>query len=267
MIAIISTVLFSYVMAAGPPSAEAAPLVGDPVHGAALLEKLPPVDGAWANTVSDVDALRAIQDGSGGFPQTGTENPLDAWDVLALIRQRNTALSDLLLGADHVLLGSGKLDDNATGRLRDQAKLTDIASDLRVYGLYKLGSDGLTYVDEKESKKRDQLKKNTKVGYVVFVKLAGFKGGGWEAAFALDKDMKVQKALVRAADGTAPAEAQQAAARLVGKGARGRYEPLPLGGTGKMVGELQQPLSNAYLNAAEAVYMYEVAEKEYFAFD
>ena len=47
----------------------------------------------------------------------------------------------------------------------------------------------------------------------------------------------------------------------------GKYEALKPGGGPKVLAELQDPLSDAYLLAAEAVYMYEVDERDYFAFD
>ena len=68
------------------------------------------------------------------------------------------------MGATHVLLMNGKLDENAEKRLKDQAKIkaSALTAERVVFGLYKLDGDdaGLTFVSEKESKKRDKLKKN-----------------------------------------------------------------------------------------------------------
>ena len=46
-----------------------------------------------------------------------------------------------------------------------------------------------------------------------------------------------------------------------------QYAALKAGGAGKAIAELERPLSDAFLLAAEAVYMFEVVERDYFAFD
>ena len=79
--------------------------------------------------------------------------------------------------------------------------------------------------------------------------------------------MKITAAVVRTPAGDAPADLNQAAQRFVGKGARGKYDALKAGGAGKAISELTEPLSDACLAAAEAVYMFEVDERDYFAFD
>jgi hypothetical protein len=254
------------------------PLEGDTLHGEALLKKsgaTARVDGAWLNALTDEQALVALAKGAEGFPRVESANPLDRWDALAFIRSRNTDLRDLVMGANTVLLMNGKLDENAEKRLTEQAKVAAAAlePERRVFGLYKLpekpGDAGaaLAFVGEKENKKRDKLKKNTKVGYVVFVKLPGFRDGKYEAAFAVDKDIHIQHVAIRAPDGAAPVDLNQAAARFLGKGARGQYAQLKAGGAGKAIGELEKPLSDAFLMGMEAVYMFEVKEREYFAFD
>lgn len=254
--------------------AEDRPLLGDVVNGERLLGKSGTdvrVDGAWLNASSDEQIITKLEKGSDGFPQIDSENVLDRWDVLATLRAKNSDLRDLAMGADTVLLMTTKLDENAEKRLTDQAKLTtaSIESERRVFGLFKMDTkaNGLTFVAEKDNKKRDKLKKNTKVGYVVFIKIPGFRGGKHEAAFAIDKDMRIQQVAIRAPDGAAPVDVNQAAARFVGKGARGQYGELKAGGAGKAVGELGKPLSDAFLLGMEHVYMFEVVEKEYFAFD
>jgi hypothetical protein len=253
-------------------TADERPLEGDVVHGQQLLSKAggeARVDGAWINAQGEDDAVALLADGKRDFPRIDSDDVLDRWDVLALLRSKNTDLRDLLMGADTVLVADEKLDENATKRLTDQGHIKD-AADLRVFSLYKLGASdgggGLTFVSEKDHKHRDRLKKNTKVGYVVFAKLNGFRGGKHEVAFAVDKDIRIQHAVVRAPDGDAPVDLNQAAARFAGKGARGKYEMLKAGGAGKAIGELEKPLSDAFLVAMENVYMFEVAEKDYFAF-
>ncbi len=253
--------------------AETRPLLGDVVNGDRLLQKIGaavPVDGAWLNAAADEQNLVKLENGSDNFPKIDSDNVLDRWDVLAALRAKNTDLSDLAMGADTVLRMKTKLDDEAEKRLTEQAMITtaSIENERSVFGLFKLDSGStLSFISEQDNKKRDKLKRDAKVGYVVFLKIPGFRGGKHEAAFAIDKDMRVQRVAVRGPDGAAPVDVNQAAARFVGKGARGQYAALKAGGAGKLVGELERPLSNAFLLAAEAVYMFEVAEREYFTFD
>jgi hypothetical protein len=257
--------------AAVASSGDERPLAGDVVHGQALLQKAGGsvrVDGAWLNSASDDADLAFLASGKNDFPQIDSDDVLDRWDVLAFLRSKNTDLRDMLMGANNVLVADEKLDENAEKRLTDQGKLAGTAlSGLRVFSLYKLGGDGgLNYVSGKDNKARDKLKKNTKVGYVVFAPLPGFRGGKYEVAFAVDKDIHLQHVFVRAPDGDAPTDLNQAAARFVGKGARGQYAELKAGGAGKAIGEIEKPLSQAFLVAMENVYMFEIAEKDYFAF-
>jgi len=255
-------------LSAAAVAADERPLLGDPKNGRKLLGSDPKVDGAWINGFPDEVIVEKMKSGKDDFPQVDSENALDRWDALAAIRERNTDIRDLLMAGDHVLVSETKLDEHAQKRLTDQAKIASsaIQEQRRVFGVYKLGQPGLSYVFEKETKKRDKLKKDTKVGYVVFVPIPGFRGGKYEAAFAIDKDIRVSGVVVRGPNGEAPTDLNQAAARFAGKGARGQYAELKAGGAGKAVGELQRPLSDAFLLAAESVYMFEVAEKDYFAF-
>jgi hypothetical protein len=264
----LNAILFLAVAAA----ADERPLVGDVVHGEQLVKEAgldgAKVDGAWLNQFPDDVAVQKLKSGKDGFPKISGKTVLDYYDALAFLRSRNADLRDFVGEADHVLVSKAALDGNATQRLKERAGLTaNEGQELRVFALYKVGDGGLKYVSEKDSKTRDKLKKNTKVGYVVFVPLEGFRKGGYEAAFLVDKDIHVKDVEVRAPDGAAPVDLNQAADRFIGKGARGQYDSLKASGAGKAVGELAKPLSDAFLLGMEGVYMYEVAERDYFAFE
>ncbi len=258
-------------LAAVATAVDERPLVGDVQHGEKLVKEAGvidvKVDGAWLNQFSDEVAVQKLKSGKDGFPRIKAKNVLDLYDALAYLRSKNADLRDFVGDADHVLVAKGKLDENAVLRLKERGGMSvDGDASVQVFALYKVGGGGLRYVSEKDSKTRDKLKKNTKVGYVVFVPLQ-MKKGGYEAAFFVDKDIHLKDVEVRAPDGSAPADLNQAADRFVGKGARGQYDGLKAGGAGKAVGELSKPLSDAFLLGMEGVYMYEVAERDYFAFD
>jgi len=269
--------VFALVFAPALAAAER-PLVGDVEHGDALIKEAGgtvKVSGAWLNASSDSVLVKQISQGKGGFPEVDSENPLDHWDILAAYRARNTDLRDLAPSATHVYVTETVLDDNAQTRLKDQAKIpaAAITAERRVFVLYDLNGDGkgvggdYEFVGHKETRKRDQLKRDKKLGYVVFLPLPGFRGGSYELAVAFDKDIKITGAEIRGPKGESADELNQAAQRFLGKGARGKYDPIKAGGAGKAIGELSGPLSDAFLIAAESAYMYEVEERDYFAFD
>lgn len=254
---------------------ERPPLVGDPVNGEKLYKaaskKAVKVDGNWLNAVSEARALRALQKGADGFPRLRSDNELDLYDVLAYLRSRNTDIADLQPEADHVLISDPELDKHAAARLKDRAKLEATeGDDHRVFAFYKLGKggdEGLRRVFMDDHKKRDALKPKKKVGYVVFVPLKGLRGGKLEAAIAVSPDINITSVVIRGPDGEMPADLNQAARRFVGQGGRGKYDALRAVGAGKAIRELAKPLSEAFLRGMEHVYMFEVEEREYFAFD
>ena len=254
------------------------PALGDVVHGEALLKESGAtvrVDGAWINRYPDETIIKLLQGGKDGFPEVDSDNVLDQWDVLAVLRTHNSDLRELAPDATHVYVAETKLDENAQERLTKQARVpTDsVQTNRRVFVVYALkDDDGVDrdhrqFVTAKEPKKRDKLKRDKKLGYVVFATLEGFRDGKHEVAFAIDKDIRITRAIVRDANGNTPDDLNQAAQRFLGKGARGKYDELKAGGAGKAVGELSTPLSRAFLQAAESVYMFEVDERDYFAFD
>jgi hypothetical protein len=254
------------------------PALGDVVHGEALLKDSGGnvrVDGAWINRYSDDVILKLLQNGKEGFPEVESDNVLDQWDVLAVLRAHNSDLRELAPDATHVYVTETKLDENAEKRLTDQAHVPSdsVQTNRRVFVVYALKDDeGVDrdhrqFVTAKEPKKRDKLKRDKKLGYVVFATLEGFRDGKHEVAFAIDKDIRITRVIVRDSKGNTPDDLNQAAQRFLGKGARGKYDELRAGGAGKAVGELSTPLSRAFLQSAESVYMYEVDERDYFAFD
>ncbi len=270
--------VFALVSSAQALSAER-PLIGDVDNGHRLLKaagESVKVDGAWLNRLPDAALVKLVEQGKGGMPDVDSDNILDAWDVLAAMRSKNTDLRDLNSKATHVYVADTKLDDNAKTRLKDQGKLAAgrIENERRVYAFFDMdgkgqgvGDNDFAFVTPKETKKRDTLKKDKKAGYAVFLPLPGFRGGKHEIAFGVDNDMKITAVAIRTPTGDSPADLNQAASRFIGKGARGKYDALKAGGAGKAISELSDPLSDAYLSAAEAIYMFEVEERDYFAFE
>jgi hypothetical protein len=252
------------------------PLLGDPVNGAKLYKKAsgdasPRVDGAWINKYGDSQAMTGLAKGKAGFPKVKGDNALDRWDVLAFLRGANANVLDLMPGSTHMLLSKAELDQYALERLTDQARIK-VPDDMKKGHVYVFFTTGeakgdIRRVREKNARVRDELKPKSKSGYVVFMPLPGVRKGGHEVAFGINPDMQITTIEVRGPNGEAPADLNQAAKRYVGKGARGKYDAIKAPGAGRAMSELKKPLSEAFLLAAERIYMYEVKEREYFAFD
>lgn len=250
--------------------------VGDEVHGAALLDAASAqkvrVEGNWLNRFGDEEAVAAIASGKDGFPKLPGASLLDRYDVLERLKRSNTDVATLQPSADHALYAEPALDGPAVARLGAAGIRAAEGSARQLFTLYRLspGQEAPAHVVRvpiRNSKKRDLLKPSSKVGYVVFMPLPGVRGGDLEVALSLAPNMVLKSIVVRAADGSLPEDLNQAARKYVGQGARGKYAALRAAGAGKAVSELAKPLSEAYLLAAEHVYMFEVDERDYFAFD
>lgn len=251
-------------------------LAGDPVNGKKLFQKVSKksvkVDGNWMNARSDAALVAALKSGKDGLPKITSENVLDLYDVVAYLRSTNVDLRTHAGDATHALVATGTYDQYALERLKDRVGVVpkDDEKTRQVFALYALegaGGDEVTLVDIKDNKRRDALKPKTKTGYLVVMPLPGVRGGGYEAAIAVDKDILITGVEIIAPDGTRPDDLNQVAARVVGKGGRGKYDGLKLVGAGMAVRDLEKPLSEAFLAGMESVYMYEVTERDYFAFD
>jgi hypothetical protein len=252
------------------------PLDGDPAHGAKLFKKSKKklrVDGNWINGYSDKQCLTGLKTGKGGFPKVASDNPLDAFDVIQFIRSANIDLRDLIPEeTTHMLVTKGVFDKYAEERLTERGGFTSVKDEEKsnkIFVLFDLGEkkNDLVRVRPKQTKMRDTLKPKKKVGYAVVMPLRELRGGGYEVAFVVDKEIKITGVEIVAPDGTRPEDLNRAASRLIGRGARGKYDPLRLVGAGKAVRELQDAISRAFLLGMESIYMYEVKERDYFAFD
>ncbi len=252
-------------------------LVGDIKNGEKLFKKASKkkvrVKGDWVNRYSDAQIVKGLSQGRGGFPKVKSDNKLDLYDVVAYIRSNNNDLTDLAGAASHVLVADGVYDEYALERLKEKANLSPSKKEQkrRIFVLFEMTErdpdDAVKLVRPKKTKQRDRLKPKKGVGYVVFMPLKGLRGGGYEVAFAVDRDIKITKAVIRAPDGTMPDDLNRIAARLTGRGGRGEYNKLKAGGGGRAAKELEGTLSDAWLLGMEAVYMYEVEERDHFAFD
>lgn len=185
---------------------------------------------------------------------------LDKWDVVAFMRTLHMNLSDFFPTAGRYVAKTYEIDDFGKKRIADAARpLKKGETSAAVFTFFDFeGEEGeLTYVPQ-DPIKLDQLKKDQKAGYLVFLpfKHEGFEG---ELGVAMDASGVMTKLMVHPA---APgAQALNAALeRFVGMGKKGQTEPFEVGG-GKSKA-LAAALFPVYLRAMETVTMYDREENE-----
>ena len=256
-------------------ASETRPLIGDPLNGKIVYEKSTKkkvrVNGNWINALTHKQSVTGLKKGKGGFPAIKSDNLLDRYDALAYIRSQNTNIRDLADKATHILVTEGEYDKFAEERLTERAKL-DLSGKkrkYRVFAHYDLGGEkrDVVLVRPKQLKRRDRLKPVKKSGYTVFMPLKGFRDGKHEVAFSVDQDILITQIVIRAPDGSVPDDLNRRTSKLIGHGGRGLYDGLKIVGAGKAVRELKKPLSAAFILGMEAVYMFEVDERDHFIFD
>ena len=194
-------------------------------------------------------------------------NLLDMLDIVTHLRNHNTTLKDFGLDANRAFHGSGTLDEYAKERLEKEGGVLPPKDQdtFKIVAFYKVpDAKGPLSVIPDDLTLRDVLEPNLVTGFAVFMPLRNFKGGDYEVAIAVDKDIRIKQIVIRAPDGTAPRGLNRAVRRYIGKGNRGKYRKLRGGGAG-MSKKLEKSIHAAFLLGMEAVYMYERDERERFA--
>tara|TARA_Y100001954_G_scaffold237846_1_gene302982 strand:- start:189 stop:1052 length:864 start_codon:yes stop_codon:yes gene_type:complete len=192
---------------------------------------------------------------------------LDMLDIVTHLRNHNTALKDFGLDANRAFHGAGTLDEYAKERLEKEGGVLPPKDQetFKVVAFYNVpDAKGPLSVVPDNLSLRDVLEPNLVTGFAVFMPLRNYKGGDYEVAIAVDKDIRIKKMVIRAPDGTAPRDLNRAARRYIGKGNRGKYRRLRGGGAG-ISKKLEKSIHAAFLLGMEAVYMYERDERERFA--
>lgn len=192
---------------------------------------------------------------------------LDLIDIVTHLRNHNSALKDFGLDANRAFHGTGTLDEYAKERLEKEGGVLapKDQDSFKIVAFYNVpDAKGALRVVPDDLTQRDVLEPNLVEGFAVFMPLRNFKGGEYEIAIAVDKNIRIKKVVIRAPDGTAPKDLNRAARRFVGKGSRGKYRRLRSGGAG-LAKKLEKSVTEAFLLGMEAVYMYERDERERFA--
>ena len=229
---------------------------------------------------SDDDLFKLLREGGPSLglspimPRTGL-TVLEAWDVVAYLREGLPRMTDFFPGAARVLEKRYTLDDTAAGRLaKELGKAPAQASaPVEVVTLFngsrEPGNDPV--IEAQDPVTLDSLKPREKVGYVVFVS-AQVAGDSAPRPVALGIDL--QGKIVHAASSypDAPAAREKALAAYVGLGQRGPFAPLSASGGAKdkKAKKGKAPASAggassmdaAYAVASEAINAYEKEERD-----
>lgn len=264
---------------AAPASAkeEMRPLVGDPAHGAKLFEKhcksrykatglgLFTSDGM--NLMTDAQLYARV--GKGDCVTKEQKTPftpdelsyLDKWDMVAFMRTLHMNLSDFFPQAGRYVSKVYTIDKFGLKRISDAgSSLKKNERSASVFTFFDFeGEEGnLTFVPQ-DPIKLDQLEKDQKAGYLVFLpmKHEGFEG---ELGLAMDGQGTITKLMVHpAAKGADRLNASLE--RFVGMGRKGQSTPFKVSG-GQAMAKLAKVVFPTYLRAMETVTMYDREENE-----
>ena len=224
-------------------------------------------DSGRINLIPNEQLYALIKDGSGtkkpkehAFGGTGKLAFLDIWDVVSHIRTLHMTLDEFFPDASRYVSKNYTVDQHGTERIEKAIGKPFKDKTAPVFTFYKFdGEDGrLTYVPQ-DPIKLDQLKKDKKIGYLVFLpfKTEGFEG---ELGVAMDREGKMTKVSVH--NSAKGAELlNKSLSRFAGMGKKGQKEPFKIGG-GKPMEKLAEDLFPVYLRAMETVTMYDREENE-----
>lgn len=203
---------------------------------------------------------------------TGTKKPkehqfggpkltfLQTWDVIATVNAMHMGIDEFFPDASRYVSKGYTIDNFGLERIEKATgkALTDKSAPVFTFFNFDGEEGRLTYVPQ-DPIRLDQLKKDKKSGYLVFVpfKTDGFDG---ELGIGMDKEGKITRALVHSKSPGADL-LNKSLSRFEGMGKKGQKEPFKVGG-GKPMEKLAADLFPVYLRAMETVTMYDRDENE-----
>jgi hypothetical protein len=262
-------------------AAEARTLAGDPINGKKLFAKecsachgddgkggrtgVALNDSGRLNLLPNDKLFQLIKDGAGlkkakDHTFDGKLKFLDTWDVIAHVRSMHMGLDDFFPASSRYVCKAYTIDKFGTERMEKATgkPLADKTAAVFTFFDFENEEGRLQYVPQ-DPIKLDQLKKDKKAGYLVFLpfKTEGFDG---ELGIGMDKDGRMTTVLVH--PGAKGAELlNKSLSRFRGLGKKGQKEPFKIGG-GKPMEKLADDLFPIYLRAMETVTMYDRDESE-----
>lgn len=281
LITAVAMSLLPYAARADTGSKSERPWVGDPVNGKKLFARecgachgddgkggrtgVSLGDSGALNLVPDDAMFGAIKNGDGlkkpkEHAFASKLGYLDIWDVVAHTRSLHMTLDAFFPGASRYVCKPYAIDTHGLDRLKQATgkELRDKSAAVFTFFTFE-GEDGtLRYVPQ-DPIQLDQLKKNKKSGYLVFLpfETKGFSG---ELGIGMDGSGQITKLSVHAAAPGADV-LNKSLAQFSGLGKKGQKDPFKVSG-GKPMDELALDVFPLYLRAMETVTMYDREETE-----
>ena len=285
---IIILISSSYEIAKASEEVIEPPVVGDKVHGRLLFLKhctschgqngkgngsgisslnqnaANLTDGSVMNLISDDKLYEVISKGKKGkkvsMPAFGkrkssgfTLNILDIWDTVSYIQTMYLKIIRFFPDAKNFTGKIYSLNDSFLKRVEKALKrsLTDKEKDIKVFAVY--GGEKNTWLPEfipQDPIRLDELNRKDKIGYLTFANIK-FKKKNMQIAIAIDENCKIKQILT--VDNSK--SFKKAMKRYLKKGKRGKYKHF-----GKR--KIDKVIFGAWVINTEAVYLYEVEERE-----
>lgn len=258
----------------GEPAAESRPLMGDPVHGAKLFEELCKsryvetgvalFDSAELALLTDAQLYARIGEGS----CVTDEQPepfdaskldyLDKWDVLAFIRTLHLNLADFFPEASRYVSKVYTIDEFGLKRVAAAASpLPPEQRSAPVFTFYDFeGEQGNLRFVPQDPIQLDQLKRDKKSGYLVFLPLKHGEFQG-EVGIGMDAQGVITKLMVHP-DAPGAAGLNAALSDFTGQGRLGQSEAFRV----KKHPALSKAIFPLYMRAMETVTMFIREERD-----
>ena len=219
------------------------------------------------NTLNDQTLLKRIQQGDEIAGLSACDRSinsgislLDAWDVLAYIRTLYHKVWEAYPKAAKYIYKQYEIDKYGRERLRKGLK-RDLREDEKKIGVFTLFVDrkikGEPRYLEQTPQNLSGLTKASKIGYTVFMTLPS----GVPVVFYINKNIKVISAKIGKLYPSKKAKSlQKILNRMKGKGKRGRYRLL-IPRAPRRHRKFAREVAEAFMVASEAIYMYEIEER------
>lgn len=223
-------------------------------------------DSGKLNLIPNEQMFALIREGAGlkkpkdhafGGPKL---NFLETWDMIAHVRSLHMGIDEFFPDSSRYVMKVYTIDQYGTDRIEKATgkPLKDKTAAVFTFFDFPGEEARLAFVPQ-DPIKLDQLKKDKKAGYLVFLpfKTEGFEG---ELGIGMDKEGKMTTVLVHQSEKGADL-LNKSLSRFRGLGKKGQKEPLKIGG-GKPMEKLAEDLFPVYLRAMETVTMYDRDEAE-----
>lgn len=185
---------------------------------------------------------------------------LQLWDVVQHVRGQHLVIQTFFPDASRYVAKEYAIDKFGLERIKAATGKAAKQTKAAVFTFFDFeGEEGnLSYVPD-DPIRLDELKKDKKSGYLVFVpwKTPGFEG---ELGIAMDKDGVITKLAVHEVDQKTEL-LNKSLSRFAGLGRKGQKDPFKVAG-GKVMSDLAADVFPVYLVAMESATMYDREETE-----